>query len=71
MVMFRIIEDGEESIVDVHSTEQIEPAIRSGASGRYHIDEIRANPLPRGHTSRRCGVVTMRIDGSVDLELDT
>jgi hypothetical protein len=51
--MFRISRDGQLPVVDVHHVEQLEPAIRSSESGRYHIDEITADPLPSGHTSRR------------------
>jgi len=38
--------------------------------GRYHADEISADPLPSGHTSRSWGVGIKRADGSVDLEPD-
>jgi hypothetical protein len=36
--------------------------------GRYHVDEISADPLPSGHTSRRWGAVITVLDGSVELE---
>ncbi len=38
--------------------------------GSYHIDEISADPLPTGHTSRRWGVGIKRPDGSVTLDPD-
>jgi hypothetical protein len=34
-----------EAIVDVDQVEAIEPAIRSSDPGRYHVDEIAADPL--------------------------
>ena len=38
--------------------------------GRYHVDQIEADPLPSGHTWRRWGIAIKRPDGSVDLEPD-
>ncbi len=38
--MFRISQNGQEPIVDVDTLDQIEPAIRSGAPGRYHADKM-------------------------------
>jgi hypothetical protein len=68
--MFRISRDGQEPVVDVDHVEQLEPAVRSSPPGRYHIDEISADPLPSGHTSRRWGVGIRRPDGSVEPEPD-
>ena len=68
--MFRISQNGRDPIVDVDTVEQIEPAIRSSKPGRYHVDEIAADPLPSGHTSRRWGFAIKRPDGSVELEPD-
>jgi hypothetical protein len=68
--MFRISRDGQEPIADVDQVEAIEPAIRSSEPGRYHVDEISADPLPSGHTSRRCGVGIKRTDGTVVIEPD-
>ena len=49
--MYRISRNGQEPIIDVDQVEAIEPAIRSSEPGRYHVDEISADPLPSGHTS--------------------
>jgi len=65
--MYRIGRSGHEPIVDVDQFDAIEPAIRSSEPGRYHVDEISADPLPSGHTSRRWGVGIKRADGSVEL----
>jgi len=62
--MFRISRNGPEPIIDVDQAESIEPTIRSSDAGRYHIDEISADPLPSGHTSRRWGVGIKRPDGA-------
>jgi len=68
--MYRISRNGQEPIIDVDQVEAIEPAIRSSAPGRYHVDEISRDPLPRGHTSRRLGVGIKRHDGTVTLDRD-
>jgi len=65
--MYRISLDGQEPIIDVEQVDGIEPAIRSGAPGRYHLDEISRDPLPSGHTSRRWGIATKLEDGKVTL----
>jgi hypothetical protein len=50
--MFRISK-GTHTVVDVAQVGEIEPAIRAAEPGRYQLDEISADPLPSGHTSRR------------------
>ena len=68
--MYRISRDGQEPIVDIDQVEAIESVIRSSKPGHYHVDEISAEPLPSGHTSRRWGVGIKRDDGSVAIEPD-
>jgi hypothetical protein len=68
--MFRISRDGREPIIDVDSIEQIEPVVRAGKTGRYHVDAIAADTFPCRHTSRRWGFVTKRADGVVAIEPD-
>jgi hypothetical protein len=68
--MHRIIRNGHEPIIDVDQVEAIEPVIRSSEPGRYHVDEVSSEPLPSGHTSRRCGVGIKRNDGSVTMDRD-
>ena len=58
------------TVIDVAQVDQIEPAIRAEKPGRWHIDEISADPLPSGHTSRRWGVAIKRQDGSVVVKPD-
>jgi hypothetical protein len=67
--MFRISKDTN-TVIDVAEVDGIEPAIRHGKPGRYQVDEISADSLPSGHTSRRWGIAIRRKDGSVDLEPD-
>ncbi len=68
--MFRISYNCQEPVVDVDSIEQIEPAIASRKPGRYHVDEISADPLPRRHTSRRWGVGIKRADWLASIDPD-
>ena len=51
--MYRISRNGHEPIIDVDQLGAIEPAIRLSEPGRYHLDEISADPLPSGHTLRK------------------
>jgi hypothetical protein len=56
----RISRPGREPITDVDSVEAVEGVIRDGGPGCYHVDEISAEPLPSGHTSRRWGTAIKR-----------
>ena len=38
--------------------------------GRHHVDELAADPLPSGHTSRRWGSAIKHPDGRVELDPD-
>jgi hypothetical protein len=64
--MFRISVNGK-PVVDVDTEEQIEPIVRAGKPGRYHVDEIRPNHdlFPSGHSSRPWGTVTLELDGRI------
>ncbi len=68
--MYRISRNGQEPIIDVDTVEDNEPAVRDLKAVRYDVDEISADPLPSGHTSRRWGVVIKWRDGAVFLERD-
>ena len=68
--MFRISHIARKTAVDIDSIEQAALEIQSGKPGRYQIDQISAEPLPSGHTSRRCGVGIKNLDGSVAIERD-
>jgi hypothetical protein len=57
-------------ITDVDTIQEIEPALRESKAGRYDVDEISADPLPSGHTSRRLGIVIKWRDGAAFLEPD-
>jgi hypothetical protein len=55
MSVVRISRDGKDQIVDVDSADQVAGIVGSAKRGRYHVDEISADPLPSGHTSRTWG----------------
>jgi hypothetical protein len=57
-------------VVDVGTVEEIEPTIRAAEPGRYHVDEIRAKPLPSGYPEQRWGIGIKRPDGSVAIDPD-
>jgi hypothetical protein len=66
----RISRYGREPAIDAGQVEAIKPAICSSEPGRYRMDEISADALPSGHTSRRWVVGIKQVDGSVELEPD-
>jgi hypothetical protein len=66
--MFRISRG--DSGFDSDTLDRVREMLRNGKPGRFHVDEIRADPLPSDHTSRRWGVGIKRADRSVDLEPD-
>src|SRR5438874_2558919 len=68
--IYRISRPGREPITDVDSVEAVEAAVRAGGPGCHHVDEISAEPLPSGHTSRRWGTAIKRPDGVVNLDPD-
>ncbi|HKI19942.1 MAG TPA: hypothetical protein VKA15_18785 [Isosphaeraceae bacterium] len=66
--IYGISRAGQEPITDVDSVEAIEVVVRAGGTGRYHIAEISADPLPSGHTSRRWGAGIKQSDGTVTID---
>jgi len=70
MSIFRISRPGADQVADVNSVDDVAKIIGSGKPGRYHVDEISADPLPSGHTSRRWGIAIKGPDGTVTLDPD-
>ena len=68
--IYRISRPGHKPVLDVGSLDVIEPAVRAGKAGSYHIDKISSDPLPSGHTSRRLGTAIKHPDGTVVVEPD-
>lgn len=70
MPVYRVSHRDNDLVVDVDSVPAIETVIRSAKAGRYHVDEINADLMPSGHTSRRWGVVITHADGTVTMDPD-
>jgi hypothetical protein len=66
--MFRVSQD--DLIDDADTIDGAREIVRGQPPGRYHIDELSADPVPTGHTSQRWGVAIRRPNGSVELEPD-
>jgi hypothetical protein len=68
--IYRISQPGREPITNVDAVEAVGRAIRNGEPGRFHVDEIGAEPLQSWHTNRQWGVEFERPDGTVALPSD-
>jgi hypothetical protein len=66
--MLRVSRD--DFIDDADTIDGAREIVRAQPPGRYHVDEISADPLTSGQTSRRWGVAIRHPDGSVQLEPD-
>jgi hypothetical protein len=67
--MFRI-SNGLDRIIEVAQIDEIGRVLRALEPGCYYVDEISADLLPGGHSSRRWGVAIKKQDGSVVMEAD-
>jgi hypothetical protein len=57
-------------VIDVAQVDQIEPAVKPSKARRYHVFELKADPLPSGRGSRCWGVGIKWADGSVEMKSD-
>jgi hypothetical protein len=64
--MFRVSRG--QSGFDADSLDQARELLRRKKPGRYHVDEIRADPFPSGHTSRAWVGLIRQGDGRVEDE---
>jgi hypothetical protein len=53
---------------DSDSLEEAREVLRDEKPGRFHVDEIRADAFPSGHTSRARGSLIRHADGRVEDE---
>ena len=67
--MFRVSYPGE-GIDDANTLEGPRGIVRGQSPGRYDVDEIRAESLASGHTSRQWGRLIRHPDGRVEDEPD-
>jgi hypothetical protein len=65
--VFRVSRRGE-GIDDADTIEGAQEIVRGQSPGRYDLDEIRAQPLPSGHTSRSWGRLIRHPDGRIEDE---
>ena len=63
--MFRVCHRGD-GIDDADTIEGARGIVQGQPTGRYDVDEIRAEPFPSGHTSRQWGRVIRHPDGIED-----
>jgi hypothetical protein len=65
--MFRVSQRGQ-GIDDANAIEGARETVQDQSSGRYDLDEIRAERLPSGHSSRSWGRMIWQPDGRVEEE---
>jgi hypothetical protein len=65
--MFRVSRRGE-GIDDADTIDRARKIVQRQPSGRYDVDEIRAEPFASGHTSRSWGRMIRHPDGRVEDE---
>jgi len=67
--MFRVRQRGGD-IDDADMIEGAREIVRGQPPRRFDVDEIRGDPFPSGHTSRRWGTAIKHRDGTVVVEPD-
>jgi hypothetical protein len=70
MVRVYRVSKGQEVGEVVDTIKAVEAFARDNGPGRYHVDKIRSDALPSGHTARRWGVVTTMRDSTVNVDRD-
>ena len=70
MSVFRIVDRDGEMVADSDSLDGMTEIVCRARPGHHHIDEISADPLPSGYTSRRWGFAIRHDDGRVILDPD-
>jgi hypothetical protein len=63
--LYRLVDPQGEMATDADTIEYLKGILLDLPSGRYHVDEISATPLPSGHTARRWGIILKLADGRV------
>jgi hypothetical protein len=65
--ILRINDESGDPIGTARSIVGVAELLVDSRPGVYHIDEISADPLPSGHTSRRWGIAIKRGDSTVSI----
>jgi hypothetical protein len=68
-ITYRLIVSKGEMLSDADTIEYLKGILGYLDAGRYVVDEIASDPLPSGHTARRCGVLLKLDDGTIVEEL--
>jgi hypothetical protein len=68
--MLRVNDPQGDPVGDASDVEGLRLLAEGLGLGRYHVDEVSADPLPSGHTSRRRGFAIKHPDGRVELDPD-
>jgi hypothetical protein len=69
-ITYRLVDSKGELLVDADTIGYLKGLVGDLGPGRYTVDEIRAEPAPSGHTSRRWGVIFKLEDGTIISEPD-
>jgi hypothetical protein len=68
--MLRLNDLQGDPVGDAPDAEGLHRLVQGLGPGRYHVDQILADPLPWGHTPRRWGSAIKHPDGRADLDPD-
>jgi hypothetical protein len=68
--MLRVSDPQGDPVGAVAAVEGLRRLVERLGPGRYHVEEIAADPLPSGPTSRRRGTAIKRPDGRDELAPD-
>jgi hypothetical protein len=69
-ITYRLVDSKGELLADADTIGYLKGLVANFGPGRYPIDEIRDEPGPSGHTSRRWGFLFKLEDGTILTEPD-
>jgi hypothetical protein len=69
-ITYRLVDSDGELLASGDTIGYLKGFVGDLEAGRYAVDEIRDEPAPSGHTSRRCGVILELEYGSIVTEPD-
>jgi hypothetical protein len=69
-ITYRLIDSKDELIAKADTIGYLKGLVADLDAGRYTVDEIRGEPAPSRHTSRRWGTIFKREDGLIIWEPD-
>ena len=69
-ITYRLVNSQGDWLADAHSIGYLKGLVATLGPGCYSLDEIRDEPGPSGHPSRRWGVILKLEDGTILTEPD-